>query len=141
MFGVYLNKRLTENEQEILNSHPDDYNWYCVIVQCIFKDYRFFQVRDDIELPQEDDNGSVLIFEGGDVVYLKSIDGEVTAEEVESISEVCEFLYEKFNRPIKAYIPCAPFKKIDINLKKMARRLLFFSAILKWKPVKKQLKD
>ena len=130
MFGVYLNKRLTENEQEILNSHPDDYNWYCVIVQCIFKDYRFFQVRDDIELPQEDDNGSVLIFEGGDVVYLKSIDGEVTAEEVESISEVCEFLYEKFNRPIKAYIPCAPFKKIDINLEKNGKEItLFFSYI------------
>ena len=72
MFGVYSDKRLSKKEQEILNSNPDDYNWYCVIVQGIFKDRRFFQVRDDIELSQ-DDKGSVLVFEGGDIVYIRPL--------------------------------------------------------------------
>ena len=130
MFGVYLNKRLTKKEQELLNSHPDDYNWYCIISRCIFKDSRWFQVRDDIELPQEDDNGSVLIYEGGDIVYVKSIDGEITDDEVESISKACEFLYDKFNRPIKGYIPCAPFKDINVDVERNGKDItLFFSYI------------
>ena len=129
MFGVYSDKRLSKKEQEILNSNPDDYNWYCVIVQGIFKDRRFFQVRDDIELSQ-DDKGSVLVFEGGDIVYIRPIDGEVTTQEVDSISQSCTFLYEKFNRPIKAYIPCAPFEYMDVNLEKNGTEItMFFSFI------------
>ena len=119
MFGIYSNKRLTESERNVLNSNPDDYNWYCVIVQSIFKNGTFFQVREDIKLPQkEDDNGVVLFFEREDVVYLKSIDGEVADEEVESILEVCKFLLEKFGRPITAYIPCRPFEKINVDVVK-----------------------
>lgn len=131
MFGVYSNQRLTENESKILKHNPDDYNWYCVIVQSIFKDERFFQVREDIELPQDDDdNGVVLIFEGGDVVYLKSIDDEVTDEKLESIYNVCRFLEDKFNRPINAYVPCTPFKDLDLKFKTdVGNVTIFFSHI------------
>lgn len=131
MFGVYSNQRLSENERKLLNSNPDDLNWYCVIARTIFKDSRFFQVRQDMELPQkEDDNGVVLIFEGGDVVYLKSIEGEVTQEEFDSITEVCTFLADKFERPIKSYVPCSPFKSLDFDVEKNGRKItIFFSFI------------
>ena len=69
MFGIYSRQRLSENESKILKSNPDDYNWYYVMLQTLFEDDRFFQVREDIEVPKkEDDDGVVLILEGGDVV-------------------------------------------------------------------------
>lgn len=114
MFGVYSNKRLSENERAILNSHPDDYNWYMVIVSCVFRDRRFFEVREDIELPQnEDDEGVVLIFEGGNPVYFKILEGDVTDNEIKSIFKVCSFLEDKFNCPIDSYVLCKPDCKIN----------------------------
>lgn len=132
MFGVYSNQRLSENEQKLLKSNPDDLIWYWVISQSLFRDFRFFQIRQDIELPQkEDDNGVVLIYEGGDVVYFKSIDGEVTEEEVESISRVCKFLEVKFNRPITSYVACPAFKEINVDLEEDGTHIAIgFSCLL-----------
>lgn len=131
MFGIYSNQRLTENESKLLAQNPDDLNWYYVIVRVIFKEYRFFQVREDIKLPQEeDDNGVVLIFEGGDVVYFKTIDGEVTEDDVKSISKVCTYLEEKFNRPVKAYVPCSPFEKIDVDVEIDSKEITMFFSYL-----------
>ncbi len=131
MFGIYSNQRLSENERRLLNSNPDDLNWYCVIVQTIFKDRRVFQIRQDIELPQDDDdNGVVLMFEDSDVVYLKSIEREVTQDDFQSITKVCTFLADKFKRPISAYIPCAPFKNLDFDVEKNGREItMFFSCL------------
>lgn len=131
MFGVYSNQRLSENERKLLNSNPDDVNWYCVISQSIFRDGRPFQIRQDIELPQkDDDNGVVLIFEGGDVVYMKSIESEVTKEEFDSITEVCTYLGDKFKRPIRAYVPCAPFKHLDFDVEKNGRDITIIFSFL-----------
>lgn len=132
MFGVYSNQRLSENETKLLYMNPDDLNWYCVVVQTVFKDNRFFQIREDIKLPQnDDDNGVVLIFEGGDIVYFKSIDGEITETEVESITNVCTYLEEKFNRPITAYVPCSPFKNLNIDFEKNGKDItIMFSYLL-----------
>lgn len=131
MFGIYSNQRLSENERRLLNSNPDDLNWYRVIAQAIFKDHRFFQIRQDIELPQkDDDNGVVLMFEGGDVVYMKSIDGEVTQKEVDSINEVCTYLADKFKRPIKAYVPCAPFEQLDFDIEKNSREVIMMFSFI-----------
>lgn len=117
MFGVYTNQRLSENERKLLHLNPDDLNWYCVILKSVFRDERFFQIREDIDLPQdEDDDGVVLIFEGGEVVYFKTIIGEITEEKVQSIFKVCKYLEDKFNRPITAYIPCSPFTEVDVSL-------------------------
>lgn len=131
MFGIYSNQRLSENERRLLNLNPDDLNWYYVIVQTIFKDRRVFQIREDIELPQDDDdNGVVLMFEDSDVVYLKSIEGEVTQDDFQSITEVCTFLADEFKRPISAYIPCAPFKDLDFDVEKNGREItMFFSCL------------
>ena len=105
MFGIYSNKRISKAESKILKNNPDDYNWYCMYAGIIFNDKRFFQVREDIELPQgEDDDGVLLMFQGGDIVYFKTIDGDVTDEEVKSVYKVCSYLDETFNQPIYAYV-------------------------------------
>lgn len=132
MFGVYSNQRLTENERKILDGNPDDYNWYCVVLNAAFKDDRFFQIREDIELPQEEnDNGVVLMFEQGDVVYFKTVDGDVGDEEFSSIIEVCTFLEEKFKRRIDVYVLCPSGTKFCVepqNSKINAR--IFFTSIV-----------
>lgn len=116
MFGVYSNRRLSENERKILHLHPDDYNWYCVVLNALFDDRRFFQVREDIKLPQEGDDGVVLIFEGGDVVYFNDVE-VIDDESFEAIVEACAFLEEKFDRPIDAYIVCPPKKRFCVENK------------------------
>lgn len=109
MLGIYSNQRLSEAESKILKGNPDDYEWYCIYLNVIFRDRRFFQVRQDIELPQgEDDDGVVLILQGGEVVYFKTLDCDVTDEEVQAVYEVCSYLEGLFNRPIRAYVVFPP---------------------------------
>lgn len=116
MFGVYSNKRLTENERAILHLNPDDYEWYMVVLGQIFKDHRHFQIREDIELPQnEDDDGVLLMFEGGNPVYFKTLEDDLSEEETESIYGVCSFLEKKFDRPVDAYVLCKPDCKVCVS--------------------------
>ena len=116
MLGIYSNKRLTENERAILHLNPDDYEWYMVVLGQVFKDHRFFQVREDIELPQkEDDDGVVLMMEGGDPIYFKTLSGDLTDEETEAIYEVCSFLEKKFDRPIDAYVLCKASSTVCVS--------------------------
>ena len=131
MFGVYSNKRVSEAERKILCDHPDDYNWYCVYVISIFKDRRFFQVREDIKLPQDkDDDGVVLMFEGGDIVYFKTLDGDVTGKVANSILDVCLYLQDSFRRPIKAYVVCPSDAKIKVhNIEGEGDISIFFSLL------------
>lgn len=112
MFGIYSNQRLTDNERKILDMHPDDYNWYCVVMRVAFNDERFFQVREDIEVPEADDDGVILMFQGGDVIYFRTVNEDIGDEEYESIMKVCSFLKDKFNRQIDVYLLCPP----DIGL-------------------------
>ena len=114
MFGIYTNQRMSEAERNILNQHPDDYNWYCIYLWSLFKDQRFFQVREDIELPQsEDDNGVVLMFQDGDVVYFKTIDGDADERVIQSTLKVCLYLEDLFKRDITAYVVCPSDAKIE----------------------------
>ena len=116
MFGVYSNKRLTENERAILHLNPDDYEWYMVVLGQIFKDHRHFQIREDVELPQnEGDDGVLLMFEGGNPVYFKTLEDDLSEEETESIYGVCSFLEEKFDRPVDAYVLCKPDCKVCVS--------------------------
>ena len=116
MFGVYSNQRISEAESKILYGNPDDYNWYMVVISQIFKDKRMFEIREDIELPQNDDeDGVVLIFEGGNVVYFKTLEGDVTKEKYKSIMKVCNYLEDLFKRPIESYILCKPGYKMKIK--------------------------
>lgn len=116
MFGRYSNQRISEAESKILCKNPDDYNWYTVYVNTVFKDQRLFEVREDIELPQsDDDNGVVLMFEGGEPIYFKTLDGDATDEEAQSIYEVCSHLEKMFNRPIFAYVVCPPDAEIKVE--------------------------
>ena len=117
MFGKYSNQRVSETESKLLCKEPDDFNWYAVYLTAIFKDSRNFEVREDIRLPQsdDDDNGVVLIFEDREVVYFKTLDRDVTEEEVISILEVCNYLEGLFNSPIKAYVVCRPDVKRDVG--------------------------
>ena len=131
MFGIYSNKRISEAESKILKSNPDDYNWYCVYVNSIFNDDRFFQVREDIELPNnEDDEGVVLMFQGGDIVYFKTLKGDVTEEVLHSVYEVCSYLYNMFHSMIMAYIVFPP--DCEVKARKIegdSSVIMFFSAM------------
>ena len=131
MFGIYSNQRLTENERKILKSNPDDYNWYSVMLRIIFNDTRFFQVREDIEVPKkEDDDGVVLIFEGGDMAYFRTIDGNISDEVVDSIIDVCSYLVDKFDRDVDAYVICPPNRTFDASEKNVELRTkIFFSSL------------
>ncbi len=116
MLGVYSNKRLTENERAILHLNPDDYEWYMVVVGQVFKDHRHFQVREDIKLPQNEyDDGVVLMFEGGNPVYFKTLDCDLTEEETKSILEVCSFLEGKFKKHIDAYVLCKAHCNVSVS--------------------------
>lgn len=109
MFGIYTDKRITKQESRILKDNPDDYNWYCIYMQTVFRDGRFFQVREDIKLPQEEnDDGVVLMVQGGEIIYFKTLDRDVNSEEVESIFQVCSYLEKKFHQPIKSYVVMPP---------------------------------
>lgn len=112
MFGIYTNKRLSEAECKLLNENPDDYIWYSTYVKTIFRDPRFFQIREDIKLPH-DDEGVVLLFEDGDIVYFKTMDKSPTNDDEKSIFEVCSYLESLFKRPIKAYVVCPSDVIID----------------------------
>ena len=131
MFGIYSRKRLSENESKILKSNPDDYNWYHVMLQTLFEDDRFFQVREDIEVPKkEGDDGVVLILEGGDVVYFRTIDGNVNDEVMDSIIEVCSYLVDKFDRRVDAYVVCPTNRTFDVDEKKVELRIrIYFSSL------------
>lgn len=132
MFGIYSNQRISAAESKMLCQNPDDYNWYCVYVNTIFRDRRFFQVREDIELPQsEDDNGVVLMFDGVDVVYFKTLDGDATENEVKSIMEVCSYLKDTFKKPIKAYVVCPSDAKIDVEKIEGEGDITLFFSLLK----------
>lgn len=116
MFGIYSNKRLTENESAILHLNPDDYNWYMVILSQAFKEHRHFEVREDIEVPQnEGDDGVVLIFEGGNPVYFRTLNENLTLEDNETIFRVCSFLEEKFGRSVDAYVLCKPDCEVSVS--------------------------
>lgn len=130
MFGIYSNQRLSENERKILDMHPDDYNWYCVILGAAFKEDRFFQVREDIEIPQaQDDDGVVLMFEGGDVVYFKTEKENISDEKYQSIINVCSFLKNKFGLSIDAYVLCSHNVELSLNHKKGESGIrIFFSS-------------
>ena len=108
MFGIYSNHRLSENEMKILKSDPDDYNWYFIILQIFFKDHGFFQIREDIEIPQKEDEDGVLLMSEGKIIYFKTIDYDITNEVVNSILEVCTNLENLFNRPITSYVLYPP---------------------------------
>ena len=131
MFGIYSNQRISEAESKILKSNPDDYNWYCMYVGTLFKDKRFFQVREDIELPQsEDDKGVVLMFQGGDIVYFKTLDSDVTDEEVKSIYEVCSYMQNLFNHPIDAYVAFPPDATVEFeNIVGKGEITIYFSTL------------
>ena len=116
MLGIYSNKRLTVNERAILHLNPDDYEWYMVVLGQVFKDHRFFQIREDIELPQKDDvDGVVLMLEGGDPVYFRTLNEDLTEEDTRSIYDVCSFLEEKFDRSVDAYILCKPDCQVSVS--------------------------
>lgn len=116
MLGIYANKRLSEAETKLLNQNPDDYIWYSAYVQTVFRDPRFFQIREDIKLPQNDDDDSVvLLFEDGDIVYFKTMDKSPTNDDEKAIFEVCLYLEDLFKRPIKAYVVCPSDVMIDMS--------------------------
>ena len=105
MFGIYTNKRISEAESKILYGNPDDYCWYMLYLNQLFNENRPFEIREDIEIPQnEDDNGIVLMFQGQNPIYFKTIDGDVTYQVSKDVYKVCSYLEELFKCPITAYV-------------------------------------
>ena len=81
-----------------------------------FHSHRHFQIREDIKLPQkEDDDGVLLMFEGGNPVYFKTLDCDLTVEETESIFNVGSFLEEKFEKHVDAYVVCKSHCNVSVS--------------------------
>lgn len=113
MFGVYSNQRITEAERKILYGDPDDYIWYMVYLKSVFKDARPFQVREDIELP---DNGEgVIVMFPGEVAYFRTLTGDATQREADEITRVCLYMEDLFGCPINAYVVCPPDAIISVD--------------------------
>lgn len=116
MYELYTNQRISDEERKILHQHPDDYLWYGVIIGKLFDKHQRFEVREDIKLPQkEDDDGVVLIFEDGTVTYFKTSIGIMTDEDYKTMKKVCKYLLKKFKQPIDVYIACSPNSKINFS--------------------------
>ena len=116
MIGYYTNIRISKKESKILYEDPDDYIWYSTIVKALFNDHRFFQVREDIKLPEkEGENGVVLFFEKGSLVYLKTLNRDIDNKEYKDIWDVCTYLYNTFNQPVTAYIAYSPYCDVNIT--------------------------
>ena len=103
MFGYYIDRKFNDKETKILDSKPDDYIWYMIVNATLFKDTRFFEIRDDIKIPNDND-GRVLIYEKGDVVYSKTLDQKDLDEEIKEIKKSCSYLADLFEDHIDAYI-------------------------------------
>ena len=131
MFGIYSNQRLSENERKILKSDPDDYLWYAIMLNVFFHDDNCFQVREDIEIPQkEDDDGVLLMSEGNKVIYFKTINCDVTEEVIDSTFEVCSYLEDLFNQSITSYVLFPPEcdVMIDSNKARRGNNIIIFSS-------------
>lgn len=86
----------------------DELIFYKIILSVVFKEFEPFEVRRDIEIPQKDDDGVVISFDDGRIVYFRIQNNQFSDEEFESILEVCYFLQDKFGGEIKSYILCRP---------------------------------
>ena len=113
MFGYYIDKKFSDKETKILENEPDDYIWYMIINASLFKDSRFFEIRDDIKIPNDKD-GRVLIYEKGDIVYSKTIDQKDSDEEIKEIKKSCSYLADLFEDHIDAYIAHTANCKTDM---------------------------
>ena len=107
MYGCYSNIRLNENERKILKDEPDDYIWYKCVLSKVFQDNNNFEVRQDIEIPQdEDDDGVLLMVDDGSLIYFKTLEGNFDNIQAEKVSKVCSFIENTFNCPFKVYVAC-----------------------------------
>ena len=112
MFGYYTDKRLSDSERKILKCNPDDYNWHMIIHNAIFNQQGLFEIRDDIKIPNDKD-GTVVIFEKGNVVYYKTQNHKALSDDIKKIKESCSYLADLFEDHIDAYIAHTGNCKID----------------------------
>lgn len=87
----------------------DDALFQRVVLQAVFREKEPFEVRKDIEIPNnENSNGAVISFDDGRIGYFKVQSDLLSDDEYESILEACYFLQDKFGGSIVAYILCRP---------------------------------
>ena len=97
--------------KEILCGGRDVKTFYMIVLAFAFNDFASFEVREDIEIPSDD--GVVLVFREGRIVYFKTQRNELSNEIFDSILDVCYFLKDKYGCPVDSYVLCHP----DVKLK------------------------
>lgn len=110
-------KEFDENTKEKTFGFDMDSLFYKVVFSIVFNDYESFEVRKDIQIPKnKKDNGVVISFNDGRIVYFKIQTEKLSDEEFESILKVCYFLQDKFGGTIESYVLCQPeieFREYD----------------------------
>ena len=114
MFNFTNNQRSTEEIINILFGDGDNAVFYKIALIFAFNVFGSFEVRDDIEIPVNDNSGVVLSFYDGRISYFKIQSEELTEDEYKSILDVCYFLQDKFGGKIESYILCRPEIEIKV---------------------------
>ena len=103
-----------KNRKEILSGSDDDLIFYRIAMVFIFNVFTLFEIRDDIKLPQQkDDGGVVLSFDDGRIAYFKIQEKKLNDEDFESLLNVLYFLKDKFGCSIDSYLLCFPDVEFD----------------------------
>ena len=100
----------------ILFGRSDDTIFYKIIIPFVFKEFKSFEVRHDIEIPLDDFEGTILSFNNGKFGYFKIQSQDLNDEEFKTILKVCEFIKEKYESEVESYILCEP----EIDLKEFS---------------------
>ena len=108
MLNFTENKRSTEDIINILHGNGDDAVFYKIALIFAFNVFGSFEVREDIEIPANDNEGVVLSFYDGRISYFKIQSEKLTDDEYKSILNVCYFLQDKFGGNIESYVLCCP---------------------------------
>ena len=110
-------KEFDGNSKEKTFGFDMDSLFYKVIFSIVFNDFDSFEVRRDIEIPKnKKENGVVISFDDGRIVYFKIQTEKLSDDEFESILKVCYFLQDKFGGTIESYVLCQPeieFREYD----------------------------
>lgn len=98
---------LDDSLKQFLFESADEKIFHMIVLRFVFNELKPFEVRDDIEIP-DNGKGVALLFYDGRIGYFKIQKNELDDGEIESVFDVCRFLEDKFGGQIEAYLLCYP---------------------------------
>ena len=111
--GKMLIENNLENVREMLIGNDSLRLFYLIVLGFIFRDYRTFEIRNDLIDSSHEFNGDIIVCDDGNIIYFKNQDDDLTNSEFQSILDVCYFLQDKCGGDVTAYLLCNP--KIELK--------------------------